>query len=484
MITLIFSSSNPETFELFRSIYYRPKLVLLLLILLAFPSVDRSLTKTKTTTTTTTPPPPPSDQEKNSVSTTTTTTTTEPVRQLSKQQQRQEPQKDSCPDAYLDHRNNLICPHDPKRLKSVKQRIYQVLNDISIQNQRDWISLSIFSSSNNPSKQSRSITSSTSQGTSVLQRSDSKTTGSKSSKTIITRSSSPIRILACAPLSNPLIHLIILLHTLFLIQALSLLVEDALIKDACCSAQSTSFRRSTSWRKTWSRLRFRLKNQWVKRSFLEPFGIWIVSIIILGLVLCETLGDTGSWYTGQIWHDLPFRGLCSGPVIFTQPSSSDDLAHHHHHRVSIIRTPALRFLSFFIDRAPFLKPARSLVLMECFVALVSLLQPAQHVLPSRILPRMVPIPKRFLSPRSGSRSGKEILRGWFRRSYDPLLGTLSGQMRRKEFDLVDQRKVPVEVETRWLIGVFVEACVCVAAIASYLIVMVRISAYSAHPLFL
>ncbi|KAG0139524.1 hypothetical protein CROQUDRAFT_101411 [Cronartium quercuum f. sp. fusiforme G11] len=485
---LTFASSNPETLDLFRSVYYRPKIVLLILLFFAFPSTDTLLHLPRQASTSSSP------TSTNNLE----LTRTEPARSVNSyhlpdthpssnaqhpKRTRGHPQPDltlnpthsssikedtptlPCPDAYLDHRNNIICPHAPKRLKSVRQRYAEVLQEVKSTLKR-WTDLH---PTTDPGISARPLW-----PTYALPYTATEDRWS-------------VRTALCMPLASPFAHLLLLLHTLFFIQALSLLVEDALVKDACASTLAASaFRSSSSWPKIWSRFRFRLANHWSKRSFWEPFGFWIASLILLGVIASEALGDTGSWQTGGVWHDLPFRNVCqrsssTGSTSNMQSEKGIEV------RVSIIGIPALKLLSFLLDRAPFLKPARTLVLIECVLGLVCLCQPAQHFLPQKIFPKTLRVPNRFLSLPSSTRSSEvsTVIRpppGPSRNTTvsQRLSGITSGHPRSSLSDKDEAQVVEVEVETKWVLSVLVEACVCVGAIASYVVVMVHLPYTSSY----
>ncbi|EHS63090.1 uncharacterized protein PGTG_21420 [Puccinia graminis f. sp. tritici CRL 75-36-700-3] len=284
----LFSSSNPETIELFRSTYYRPKLGLWILLFILFPPINRT-NNTKTTTTITVLPTTTHTTTTEPITTTTPTATTHP----------------SCPDAYRDHRNNLICPHAPKRLKSVRQRFSQVLLEFQISINR------LISSQEDYQQQLKELEKQQQQQ--LQHHHHHQPSNTQKPKQAITLSSLP-RLIICTPLANPFLHLLIILHILLSIQAISLLIEDALIKDACFSGPTnySFFRRSaSSWPKLWSRIQFRLRNQWSQPAFLEPFSLWLLLLGLLIFVASETLGEPGSWSRGGLaWDDLPFRTRC------------------------------------------------------------------------------------------------------------------------------------------------------------------------------
>lgn len=361
-----------------------------------------------------------------------------------------------CPDAYLDHRNNLICPHAPKRLKSVRQRCAEVLQEFKKSLRRWSDSESVHDLSAKPQ---------------LLWSADGN----------IPNARLTVRAAICAPITSPFAHLIILLHTLFFIQALSLLIEDALIKDACSSSLAGSFRSSSSWSKIWSRFRFRFRNQWSKRSFWEPFVFWLLSLSVIFAIARETVGESGSWQTGGVWHDLPFRQRCqTAAAMPSQPSSPH--TSEAEIRISIIGLRALKLLSFLLDRAPFLKPARSLILIECAVGLVCLCQPAQHFLPQRLIPKSLRVPRRFLQHNAPPRAWPDS------RLAEPARHSAAGRHNWSQVHQDDHPADPpthqpglvVEVETKWVLSVLVEACVCVAAIASYVVVMVSVPRILQH----
>ncbi|KAH9817503.1 hypothetical protein DFH28DRAFT_154027 [Melampsora americana] len=495
---LTFSSSNPETLELFRSVYYRPKIVLIILLFITFPSIDRNLhqpiqSESKLSSKSSYPlhhhqlTPSKSSSQKLSLSESSTTPSNHHHQKIhSTNQDRLHPL--SCPDAYLDHRNNIICPHAPKRLKSVRQRCDEVLQEIKTSIKR-WSNPQLIhqSSSHLNPQLIRLVT--------------------QTSTNALTKSQDPnwkFRSIICTPISSPFAHLIILLHTLFFIQALSLLIEDALIKDACSSTFIHSFRSSSSWSKLWSRVKFRFRNQWSKRSFWEPFVFWIFSIMIISTIAIEAFGETGSWQTGAIWHDLPFRRICQtlNPMEPDQNhkdsmsgSTSTSGSKMTEVRISIIGLQALKILSFFLDRAPFLKPARSLILIECGVALVCLCQPAQHFLPQKVLPKSIKVPHRILS-RITNRPARSLIefnpssendRFFNDRHRSSAIETLRNRSNSNHTNFIHrQSPVIVEVETKWVLSVLVEACVCIAAISSYAVVMVHLpyTSYYWFPLIL
>lgn len=489
---LTFSSSNPETLELFRSVYYRPKIVLIILLFITFPSIDRNLHQSiqhdsklslKSSYQHRSPSSPATSS---SQQLSTSKSPSNPQKIHSSSKDRLHPL--SCPDAYLDHRNNIICPHAPKRLKSVRQRCDEVLQEIKTSIKR-WSNPQLIhqSSSHLNPQLIKLVTQSSTNGLTKSQDANSN-----------------FRSMICTPISSPFAHLIILLHTLFFIQALSLLIEDALIKDACSSTFIHSFRSSSSWSKLWSRVRFRFRNQWSKRSFWEPFVFWIVSIMIISTIAIETFGEPGSWQTGAIWHDLPFRRICQtlnpidsnhdhkNPMDGSTSTSDSKITEV---RISIIGLQALKILSFFLDRAPFLKPARSLILIECGVALVCLCQPAQHFLPQKVLPKAIKIPNRILS-RITNRPTRSLIefnpssendRFFNDRHRSSAIETLRNRSNSNHANASHrQSPVVVEVETKWVLSVLVEACVCIAAISSYAVVMVHLpyTSYYWFPLIL
>ncbi|WAQ88811.1 hypothetical protein PtA15_10A231 [Puccinia triticina] len=235
----------------------------------------------------------------------------------------------------------------------------------------------------------------------------------------------------------------------------SLLIEDALIKDACLSAPSTSFRRSSSWPKTWARLRFRLRRQWSQPAFLEPFSLWLLALAVLVVVARETLGGPGSWAGGLAWHDLPFRARCGFPTDDPPPAQPPLIA----------ALPGLRLLT---HAAPFRRPPRALILLEAIQAALALLQPAQHFLPQWILPKLLTLPP-WLTRRRRNALRRRTPADPPPRPDHPL----------RLFPPADPPPPPVEVETKWLLGVLVEASIGTSAILGYIIVMVHIP-YASH----
>ncbi|PLW40822.1 hypothetical protein PCASD_07347 [Puccinia coronata f. sp. avenae] len=536
----VFRSSNPETIELFRSTYYKPKLGLWLLLFILFPTIDRTNNNNNNTTRNT----QLTNQlaATNTLTTTTTTTTTgttgtaitntEPQQQ--QQQHHQHHHQDSrsrCPDEYRDHRNNIICPHSPKRLKSIKQRIYQVVIEIKLSIYKCLLLLfdsSLFQQQQLDHhrhqyqyqyQQQRYIQQQQQQQQQqhFQKQQQQVETHQELQQQPISLSTLP-QLVLCAPLAYPFLHLIMILHVLLIVQALSLLMEDALIKDACFSGATTnSFRRSSSWPKLWSRFRFRLRKQWSQPAFLEPFTLWVVCVALVALVTRETIGAPGSWAAGQAtWHDLPFRARCgwaTGAGGDAHSSSSSSSSSSSKEYVSIISAaPILRLLGWLLHRPPFLKPARTLILLECLLAFVSLLQPAQHFLPSRILPKLLRVPD-FLLRLRHKKLQEKLHYGHQARHhlhlpnhyhhlnlnlshphlpfrYQPnstnipphdhsMLAAAVASSYQDHHQHPRLHAPVVEVETKWLLGVFVEACIGISSIIGYLIVMVHLP-YASH----
>ncbi|KNZ53311.1 hypothetical protein VP01_3282g3 [Puccinia sorghi] len=418
----VLSSSNPETIELFRSTYYKPKIALWFLLFILFPPIDQSKNQLTTKNQLLTNNNQLTTKNQLIKLTTTTTTTTEPI---------------PCPDAYRDHRNNLICPHAPKRLKSVRQRVSQVLLEFKSSLNR------LISSQQQQQKQKEEEQEEEEEE--EQQQEEEEEEEEKQPHHYHYHDDHPkhtssklallLQLILCAPLANPFLHLIIIFHILLTIQALSLLIEDALIKDACFSGPSNSFRRSSSWSKLWSRFRFRLRKQWRNLK-------------------------------GQ-----------------QDPS---------HGQLSIISAaPLLRILGFLLHRPPFLKPARTLILMECLLSFISLLQPAQHILPSRILPKLVRVPDWILinlrhkkplvsdqyssttnlphQPQSRHQSLPHNRTGLFQQDHSLL--TPDGSDSYSHHQQQHRKHPVVEVETKWLLAVFVEGCIGLSSIIGHLIVM-------------
>ena len=218
----VFSSSNPETIEQFRTTYYKPKLGLWLLLFILFPPIDRT--------------PPQTDLS--------------PALPAEVLPAAEPPAHPACPDAYRDHRNNLICPHAPKRLKSVRQRFSQVLLELQSSCQRLVSPQDQHAplAHQQPHRWPSQIKSEQQQQQQQQQQQRQQQQLPPESTTTISTLSSLPRLIVCAPLANPFLHLLIILHILLVIQMVSLLIEDALIKDACLSAPSTSFRRPSAGR--------------------------------------------------------------------------------------------------------------------------------------------------------------------------------------------------------------------------------------------
>ncbi|WAR58870.1 hypothetical protein PtB15_10B209 [Puccinia triticina] len=131
----------------------------------------------------------------------------------------------------------------------------------------------------------------------------------------------------------------------------------------------------------------------------------------------------------------------------------------------IAALPGLRLLT---HAAPFRRPPRALILLEAIQAALALLQPAQHFLPQWILPKLLTLPP-WLTRRRRNALRRRTPADPPPRPDHPL----------RLFPPADPPPPPVEVETKWLLGVLVEASIGTSAILGYIIVMVHIP-YASH----
>ncbi|KAH9459135.1 hypothetical protein Pst134EA_019290 [Puccinia striiformis f. sp. tritici] len=447
----LFNSSNPETIELFRSTYYKPKLGICFLLFILFPSIDRSQTQHQYIHKEASP----------SLSTTPATTTTV--------------ETTTCPDGYRDHRNNLICPHAPKRLKSVRLRLSQVLLDFKISFHR--LILSQDYHQHQHAKRLEQQHRKEQQQQQQLKHHYHHNQASFSS------------LILCAPITNPYVHLMVILHILYMIQGVSLLVEDALIKDACFSARIHSrFRRSKSWSKSWSRFKFRFFHQYSQPGFLHPFLIWLLCVFAILVISSESFHSSHS-SNASTWLDLPFRSKCNPTLDFHQEYTDPNINKNSPLTILnllefIFKKNSSRFLTLFN------KPTKSIILIECFISCLCLLQPIQHILPSKIVPKLVRIPDWFLDIRLKKIGNNPTRTRRRRRNEDDDDDDIDHHHHASFFDdypghlhrsLKNQHSAPpiVQVETKWLLALVVELSIGISSIIGYLILITHIP-YKSH----
>ncbi|POW16535.1 hypothetical protein PSTT_01314 [Puccinia striiformis] len=197
-------------------------------------------------------------------------------------------------------------------------------------------------------------------------------------------------LILCAPLTNPYIHLVIILHILYMIQGVSLLIEDALIKDACFSARIHSrFRKSKSWSKSWSRFKFRFFHQYSQPGFLHPFLVWLLCVFAILLISSESFQSSQS-SNASTWLDLPFRSKCNPTLDFHQEYTDPNINNNSPLTILnllefIFKKNSSRFLTLFN------KPTKSIILIECFISCLCLLQPIQHIYRRKSSPNYIGI---------------------------------------------------------------------------------------------
>ncbi|KAI9613947.1 hypothetical protein H4Q26_009801 [Puccinia striiformis f. sp. tritici PST-130] len=376
----LFNSSNPETIELFRSTYYKPKLGICFLLFILFPSIDRSQTQHQYIHKEASP----------SLSTTPATTTTV--------------ETTTCPDGYRDHRNNLICPHAPKRLKSVRLRLSQVLLDFKISFHRLILSQDYHQH----------------QHAKRLEQQHRKEQQQQQQFKHHHHHNQ-------ASFAMPGFH--------------------------------SRFRKSKSWSKSWSRFKFRFFHQYSQPGFLHPFLVWLLCVFAILVISSESFHSSHS-SNASTWLDLPFRSKCTPTLDFHQEYTDPNINNNSPLTILnllefIFKKNSSRFLTLFN------KPTKSIILIECFISCLCLLQPIQHILPSKIVPKLVRIPDWFLDIRLKKIGNNPTRTRRRRRNEDDDDDDIDHHHHASFFDdypghlhrsLKNQHSAPpiVQVETKWI----------------------------------
>ncbi|KAI9623512.1 hypothetical protein KEM48_009407 [Puccinia striiformis f. sp. tritici PST-130] len=286
----LFNSSNPETIELFRSTYYKPKLGICFLLFILFPSIDRSQTQHQYIHKEASP----------SLSTTPATTTTV--------------ETTTCPDGYRDHRNNLICPHAPKRLKSVRLRLSQVLLDFKISFHR--LILSQDYHQHQHAKRLEQQHRKEQQQQQQLKHHYHHNQASFSS------------LILCAPITNPYVHLMVILHILYMIKEYRF-CRRCLIKDACFSAGFTADSGDLNRGRNLgpdSSLDSSINTPNLDSCILSYLALMCIAILVIS---SESFHSSHS-SNASTWLDLPFRSKCNPTLDFHQEYTDPNINKTRH----------------------------------------------------------------------------------------------------------------------------------------------------------
>ncbi|GAA96451.1 uncharacterized protein L969DRAFT_94541 [Mixia osmundae IAM 14324] len=348
------TSDNPETFASFKQIYYRPKVMLLILTYLAFnASTTRQASALRSTV--------PATNGNDGLAMTSGTVT--------------------APALYAAQQIAPTASHPSEKLRASPKQVMPRRRTsgstiAAVDQPRSAlpdIAVSLFSET------SRSRTSS------VAQPED----------TSVSLYESWLEVLRSLPCAQPVWILFAVLHAMFLLEWACLEAEDELIKR---SVTTTSEREHQK-----SRLAH-LSKYW--RANLRPILGMIAVITIAASVLAECTASSDT--------EVPFMRYLGPPTARLEHSG---------------------------DFAALFRPIRFVVALEALTAMLALLQPLKHLLPHSIMP---PFVSASLFTPSISRTDPLVLRERQR-------GFFAQLTRKREIALDD-----VEVESKYLVGQFVE----------------------------
>ena len=331
-----------------------------------------------------------------------------------------------CKDGYYNYRLQLVCPDRPRHPRSLQKRTEEVFD--AFRNLSVWDRLP--TRRHSPPAVGSVLTS--------QYRNDKPTVTSVSSW----------RLLA-------------LLQLLSLVQFMSLLLETTIVRGLGLQPRLASFAPPRSLSKSLRRLVWRIGAIRGRRLFVEVMLGWTAAFLFVGFV--ARAAWLGQAILGLHWDDSALRQSVS----------------HGNGNSDFVDTRTLH------HAWPVTYTARCLVLLDCLATGCFLLQPIQHLLPHSLFPPFVGlrghlIHKLWVDVTAGGTSAQPVRRISRRSAEQPVACDGSGRNVTPLMPTVARGAPTVEVETKWLLAVLVEAMTCIAALASYALIVV--SPYSSSPL--
>ncbi|KAI5475063.1 hypothetical protein MNV49_002055 [Pseudohyphozyma bogoriensis] len=212
---------------------------------------------------------------------------------------------------------------------------------------------------------------------------------------------------------------LLVMHLLLGVQLLSLVLEDGIVKTGLANPLPPDFRRGGTLGKRWSRMKWRAKATG-QRYWAQLIGIAVLAVVV-GVVGKEC------WMEGEQGRDVPF-GRWALPKLVVEEGSTG------------------------VNEKNFTAMKR-LLKLESVAAALSLIQPIKHILPSSILPPTI-APSSFFTSSTPQHIAS---RPFFR-----------------------QARIPptVELDSVWLISLFIDGYTSVLTILQFLALTVALHSYS------